>query len=110
MGGSGVADRVGLTGCGDGCAGGRLVWLSGPDELVVLVPLSQDTDEARLAIKYSSYVLWCDTRILRCGSDGQAHLVFRGMSCACVQTGDAGYCAAGGFVEACAIGSSGTGC
>ena len=79
---------------------GRLV---GGGELAFFVPLSQDTDEARFTIKYSSYVLWCDTRILPCGSDGQAHLVFGGMSCACVQTDDAGDCAAGCFVEACAV-------
>ncbi len=79
------------------------MWLSGPDEVAVFVPLSQDAEEARLAIKYSSYILWCDAHILPCGSDGQAHLVFGGMSCAYVQAGDAGDCAARGFVEACAV-------
>ena len=74
-------------------------WSAGPDEPAVLIPLCQDTDEARLAIKYFSYVLWCDARIAPCGGDGKAHLVFRGMSCACVRASDAGYCAAGGFVE-----------
>ena len=85
------------------------LWLAGPDELTVLVLLSQDTDEARLAIKYSPYVLWCYTCIAPCGSDGQAHLIFGGMSCAYVQAGDACDCAVGGFVESCAVGSSGTG-
>ena len=84
--------------------GGRLVWSAGPDKLAVLVPLCQDTDEARLAVKYSSDVFWCDTRVVPCGSDGQAHLVLRGMSCACVQAGDACYGTAGGFVEARAVG------
>ena len=86
------------------------MWLSGPNELAVFVPLSQDADEARLAIKYSSYVLWCDARISPCGSDGQTHLVFGGMFCACLQAGDAGDCAARGFVEAYAVLSSGAGC
>ena len=84
--------------------------MAGPDELAVLVPLSQDTDEAGLSVKYSSYVLWCDTRVSPYGGDGQAHLVFGGMSCACVEAGDAGDCAAGGFVEVCAVGSSSAGC
>ncbi len=107
---SGFDDGVGLAGCGSGCAGGGWwLWLARPDELTVLVSLSQDTDEARLAIKYSPYVLWCFTRFAPCGSDGQAHLILGGMSCAYVQAGDAGYCAAGGFVESCAVGSSGTG-
>ena len=87
LGGSGFDDGVGLVaGGGGGCAGGGggLVWLSGPDEFAVLVPLSQDTDEAGLSVKDSSYVLWCDARISPCGSDGQAYLVFGGMSCAYV--------------------------
>ena len=112
MGGSGVAAGVGLGGCGGGCAGGR-GWGGRRDQISLLSLfrfIRQDTDEVRLAIKYSSYnVLWCDAHIAPCGGDGQAYLVFRSMSCACVQAGDAGYyCAAGGFVEACAVGSSGT--
>ena len=85
--------------------------MAGPDELAVLVPLSQDADETGLSVKYSSYVLWCDARVMPRGGDGQAHLVFGGMSCACVEADDAGDCAAGGFVEACAVvGSSRAGC
>ncbi len=87
--------------------GKRLGWSAGPDKPAVLVPLY--SPGYRLAKKYSSYyVLWCDAHIAPCGGDGQAYLVFRSMSCACVQAGDAGDCAAGGFVEACAVGSSGT--
>jgi hypothetical protein len=84
--------------------GGRLVWSAGPDELAVLAPLCQDADEARLAVKYPSDVFWCDTRVVPCGSDGQAHVVLRGMSCAYVQAGDACFGTAGGFVEAHAVG------
>ncbi len=69
-----------------------------------LVPLCQDTDEARLAVKTSSDVFWCDTRVVPCGSDGQAHLVLRGVSCACMQAVDACYGIAGGFMEARAVG------
>ena len=91
LGGSGFDGGVGLFGFGGGCAGGGgccLLWLSGPDELAVLVSLGQDTYEARLAIKNSSYILWCDARIVPCGGNGQAHLVFRGTSRACVQAAD----------------------
>ena len=89
LGGSGFDDGVGLVaggggGCAGGVGGGGLVWLSGPYELAVLVPLGQNADETGLSVKYSSYVLWCDARISPCGIDGQAHLVFGGMSCACV--------------------------
>ena len=83
--------------------------MAGPDELTVLVSLSQDTDEAGLAIKYSPYILRCDARIAPCGSDSQAHLVFGCMSCAYVQAGYASDCAAGGLVESCAVGLSWTG-
>ena len=38
----------------------------------------------QMSVKDSSYVLWCDARISPCGSDGQAYLVFGGMSCAYV--------------------------
>jgi hypothetical protein len=69
------------------------------------VPRSGQVRFPVLAIKYSSNVIWSDARIAPCGGDGQAHLVFRGMSCACVQASDAGYFVAGGFVEACAVGS-----
>ena len=85
------------------------MWSAGPDELAVLVPLGYYTDEARLAVKYSSDVVWCDTRVLPSGGDGQAHLVLRGVSCACVQAGDACYGTTRGFVEACAVGHSGSG-
>jgi hypothetical protein len=50
--------------------GGWLLWLSGPDELAILVLLGQNAYEARLAIKNSSYILWCDARVWPCGSDG----------------------------------------
>ena len=80
------------------------MWSAGPDELAVLIPLGQYTDEARLAVKYSSDVFWCDTRVVPCGGDGQAHLVLRGVSCACVQAVDACYGTAGGFMEARAVG------
>jgi hypothetical protein len=44
--------------CGGG--GGWVLRLSGPDELAILVSLGQNAYEARLAIKNSSYILWCD--------------------------------------------------
>ena len=68
------------------------------------MPRSEQVRFPVLAIKYLSNVIWSDARIAPCGGDGQAHLVFRGMSCACVQASDAGYCVAGGFVEACVVG------